>query len=104
MRKIWIWAVLVLALLMIAACRPEAGANDSTPSSTEDLGICKPEDEDCDDEGTETVEATRAPIEETQAVEEPIDLGDDPLAVRDTDWAKGPDDAFFTIMEYADFQ
>lgn len=101
MRKVWIWAALVLALLMFTACRPEAGTG---AVATEDLGICKPEDEDCGDEGAEVAEATATPVEETQVVEVPIDLGDDPLAVRETDWVKGPDDAFITILEYADFQ
>ena len=101
MRKVWIWAVLVLALLMVSACRPDAG---DTASATEDLGICQPEDEDCGDEVTKTADATEAPTRESQVEQEPIDLGENPLAVRDTDWVKGPDDAFITILEYADFQ
>lgn len=120
MRRRWIWAILVIALLMVTACRPtteEISSEGSEEGASEVLGVCQPE-EDCDDETTEGEEPTEEPAEATATpeveprteevenvpVEEPVDLGDDPLAVTDADWVKGPDDAFITIIEYGDFQ
>jgi hypothetical protein len=77
------------------------------------LGICKPEEEDCEDElgegeapAEEAAEPTVAPVEETDSApsEAPVVPADDPLAVQDGDWTMGPDDAFMTIIEYGDFQ
>lgn len=113
MRKSWIWAILMIALLLVSACRPAAEDLDSDSSeetAAEVVGACKPEEE-CDDEpveGTEPVEETAdptaTPVEESAVVEPPPALGDDPLAITDADWVKGPDDAFITIVEYGDFQ
>ena len=109
MRKPWAWAIFLIALLLVTACRPAAG--DLESGGSEVLGACKPE-EDCDDESTaEMVDPTAAPAVESEPqeaesapVEEPPALGDDPLAVTDADWVEGPDDAFITLIEYGDFQ
>ena len=120
MRKRWIWAVLLIALLLVAACRPpveDVDPGSSEVTSTEELGACKPE-EPCDDETAEPeapVEETpepAAPTEEPEREEEventPTEAAavpvEDLLAVTDDDWVKGPDDAFITIIEYGDFQ
>ncbi len=115
MRKSWIWVILLVALLLVGACRPEVEepeSSSSDASSTEDLGVCQPE-EDCEDEPgedeaptEEAAEPTVAPVEETDSApsEAPVVPADDPLAVQDGDWTMGPDDAFMTIIEYGDFQ
>ena len=109
MRKSWIWAILLVALLLVGACRPAADEPES--SSDEGLGVCKPE-EDCEDEPgeeaptEEAAEPTVAPVEETDSApsEAPVALPDDPFAVQDGEWTMGSDDAFITIIEYGDFQ
>lgn len=119
MRRRWIWAILVIAILLVTACRPateEISTEGSEETTAEVLGVCKPE-EDCDDETTEEepeeepAEATATPEPESrpeevenEPVEEVVELGDDPLAITDADWVKGPDDAFITLIEYGDFQ
>ncbi len=110
MRKSWIWAILLVALLLVGACRPAVEEPES--GSSDALGVCKPE-EDCEDElgegkapAEEVAEPTVAPVEETDSApsEAPVVPADDPLAAQDGDWTMGPDDAFMTIIEYGDFQ
>ncbi len=120
MRRNWIWAILMVALLLVTACRPAVenlGSEESEQIAAELLGACKPEEE-CDDETAveeepveETAEPTAVPEAESrpeEAENAPTDaapsLGDDPLAITDGDWVKGPDDALFTLVEYGDFQ
>ena len=125
MKKGWIWAVLLVALLAISACRPAADDGSGNASeAAEDLGICQPEDEACVDESalTATAEAETATAEEPAPAEtvdetpaeEPAGANTEvpeiapppanPFAVRETDWVMGAEDAFITIIEYADFQ
>ena len=129
MRRIWIWAILLVALLLVAACRP---AEEPEQTSAEVAGVCKPEEEECADEpaevepaeveapAEEVEEPTATPVEEVEPEEEAEDAPteaaesaateppavpeDDPFAIQDTDWVKGSDDAFFTLIEYGDFQ
>jgi hypothetical protein len=121
MKKGWIWAVLLVALLAISACRPAADdAGHNASEAAEDLGICQPEDEACVDESalSATPEAETATAEEPapeETVDEtPADANTEvpeiapppanPFAVRETDWVMGAEDAFITIIEYADYQ
>jgi hypothetical protein len=127
MKKGWIWAILLVAMLVISACRPAEDDVDRDASETaaaEDLGACQPEDEACVDESVlsatpeeetapagepepeETVEETPAeePVATDAEVLESTPLVDNPFLVRETDWVMGPDDAFITMIEYGDFQ
>ncbi len=128
MKRGWIWAVLLVALLVISACRSvedEAGHNGSEAAATEDLGLCQPEDETCVDESAlsetpeeeetaptkepepeETVEEapTEEPADANTEVSESAPVVENPFLVRETDWVMGPDDAFITLIEYGDYQ
>jgi len=125
MKKGWIWAVLLIALLGVTACRPAADdAAHSASEAAEDLGACLPEEEACVDESalSQTPEEETAPAEEPEReetaeetpaeepaatdteVSESAPVGDDPFAVQETDWVMGPDDAFITLIEYGDYQ
>lgn len=117
MKRYGIWAMFLVALLLVVGCRPteDGGADDPTTADLE-IDACKPNESDCGDETAEA-EATEAVVTEApanvpaatevpQATEVPpveIDLGEDPFAVRETDWVKGPEDAILTLVEYADF-
>lgn len=125
MKRAWIWAVLLIALVMISACRPTADSlEDGAAAAAEDLGACQPEDDACEVEpaAAETVEESTEPTRETTVEETtgettpeesaPTDTevsegalaGDDPFAIQKTDWVLGPEDAFITMIEYGDFQ
>jgi hypothetical protein len=100
------WLLLLIALLVITACRPEAGLGDAptgVPAATEDLGICPPGDEGCDEVAEATAVPTARPTATAQpAAQAPAPI-EDPFALRDTDWVKGADDPIITLIEYADF-
>jgi hypothetical protein len=127
MRRVWIWAILLIALLLVAACRPVAELEETDSSSTEPTpaqpaGVCKPEEEECEDETAdetvdettgdetaveETDEPASSPTEETaseSAAEGETADPDDPFAVQKTDWVMGADEATVTIIEYGDYQ
>ena len=99
------WLLLLIALLVITACRPEAALGDTAgdePAATEELGLCPPGEEECDDEA----EATAVPTAAAQPAEQnptPVQPVEDPFVLRNTDWIKGPDDAVITLIEYSDY-
>jgi hypothetical protein len=119
MRRHVFWLLLLIALAAITACRPESGPADlatEEPAATDDLGICPPDSEDCEDEETEVAAVpTSAPTAEPapdQGAEEtspaptssaPAQPVDDPREIRDTDWVKGAEDPTITLIEYADY-
>ena len=120
MKNLRAWAVLLAALMLTAGCRPAAETDNPDPAEptaiveAEGTPICGPEENDCEEEpaaeetAVEPVERpTTAPTEQTApepTAERPVNSGDDPLAVRDTDWVMGADDAFITLLEYGDYQ
>ncbi len=120
MKNLRTWAVLLAALMLTAGCRPIAETdNPGTVEPTliveaEGTAICAPGENDCEDEpaaeetAVEQIERpTTAPTEQTApepAAETPVNSDEDPLAIRDTDWVMGPDDAFITLLEYGDYQ
>jgi hypothetical protein len=110
--------LLLVALAVITACRPAAGLGDTAtaePAATEELGVCPPGGEDCEDEGTgadaeatavPVADATAKPAEDKQAADPspaPAEPVEDPLALRDTDWVKGAKDPVITLIEYSDY-
>jgi len=103
------WLLLLIALLVITACRPEAGLGDAptgVPAATEDPGICPPGEEGCDEVAEATAVPTARPTATAQpAAQTPAPAGpvEDPLAPRDTDWVKGADDPVITLIEYSDY-
>lgn len=117
MKNLRAWAVLLAALMLTAGCRPAAETDNpgtAEPARTvEGTAICVPGENDCEDEpaaeetAVEQVERpTTAPTEQTApepTADAPVNY-DDPLAIRDTDWVMGPDDAFITLLEYGDYQ
>lgn len=124
MKKLWIWTILLAALLLVAACRPvaeleETATAEPTATEEEELGICEPADDDCGDEtaveeptAVPTVKPTAAPAikptedtAETDATDPAsAELVEDPLAIRDTDWVMGGgEDPIITLLEYGDF-
>lgn len=123
MKRSWQWAVLLIALLVVVACRPVTDFGEQAtaePGETEELepGLCPPDQEDCGDEEVEQeTEAAQETVEPT-AVPEPTEVpADDPtvepevtvdvealLAVKETDWVKGAgEEPVITLLEYADF-
>jgi cyclophilin family peptidyl-prolyl cis-trans isomerase/protein-disulfide isomerase len=131
MRKYWV--ILVIALVFFTACRSGSGdvveSTPTLPGEEIESEVCLP-DEECGDEteatpveneNTEveeptvqptveptaapTVEATAETVEETvqSGDTEEIDLPENPLAERETDWAMGSEDAMFTLLEYSDY-
>ena len=108
MNKRWIWAVLILALFVVSACRPTAEVDEYNPDaeSTVDEGICEPNDESCEDTtaAEATPEPTVAPTRAPQATAAPaIDLPADPLAERPGDWVMGAEEPIVTLLEYSDY-
>jgi len=106
--------LLLVALVVITACRPAAGLGDTAtaePAATEELGVCPPGGEDCEDEGAgATAEATAAPTAEPTADKQaadpsptPAEPPEYPLALRDTDWVTGAKDPVITLIEYSDY-
>jgi hypothetical protein len=113
-------ALLLVALVVITACRPQAGRGDTAtaePAATEELGICPPGGADCEDEGAgatttaeatavPTVEPTNQPAADKQTPDPsptPAEPVADPLAIHDTDWVKGAKDPVVTLIEYGDY-
>lgn len=114
MKRRLAWILLLVVLAMVTACRPAGSLGDAAKeesAATEELGICPPDSEDCDDEesdvGTEATEvSTPQTTEKEQAAEpdsSPANPTDNPLAPRDTDWVKGAEDPLITLIEYADY-
>jgi hypothetical protein len=114
MRRYVFWLLLLIALVAVTACRPESVPGDlvtEEPAATDDLGICPPDSEDCEDEETEvaadpttvpTAEPTRdQSADETETT--PAQPVEDPRVIRDTDWVKGTEDPTITLIEYADY-
>jgi hypothetical protein len=106
--------LLLVGLVVITACRPAADPGDTAtaePAATEDLGLCPPGGEDCEEESSgATAEATAIPTaiptaDEQTAETSPTPAGptEDPLASRDTDWVKGAKDPVITLIEYGDY-
>jgi cyclophilin family peptidyl-prolyl cis-trans isomerase/protein-disulfide isomerase len=106
--------LLLVALAVLAACRPAADLGNTAtpePAATEDLGICPPGGDDCEDEGTATAAEVTAPptaepTEDKQTADPtpvPAEPAQDPLAVRDTDWVKGAEDPVIILIEYTDY-
>jgi hypothetical protein len=106
------WILLLVALVVITACRPAAEVDEVTteaPAATDELGACQPGGDDCEDEETEaatdaTAVPTAQPTTEKEAAEpasaEPVG---DPFAIRDTDWVMGAEDPVVTLIEYSDY-
>jgi cyclophilin family peptidyl-prolyl cis-trans isomerase/protein-disulfide isomerase len=107
--------LLLVAMAVLAACRPAADPGNTSPpapAATEELGICPPGGDDCEEEeetgaaAEATAPPTAVPTEDKQTADptpvsaEPVD---DPLAVRDTDWVKGAEDPVITLIEYTDY-
>ncbi len=120
MKNLRTWAVLLAALMLTAGCRPTEetdipGATEPTAIVEEEgTAVCVTGENDCGEEpaaeetAVEQVERpTTAPTEQTApepTAETTVNSDEDPFAIRDTDWVKGPDDAFITLIEYGDFQ
>jgi hypothetical protein len=110
MKRHLAWILLLVALVVITACRPDAGEGDVTtedPAATEDLGLCPPGGDDCEDEEADpAAEATAVPTPEPAAEEGAMGSAEpdnDPLALRDTDWVMGSEDPVITLIEYSDY-
>lgn len=113
MRRYRKWAALLAALLLTTACRPSVETDGPDPAEEADLGVCQTGQEDCIDEvateapATETASPTVAPTPKPTATaragESPAEQPGDLLAVRDTDWVMGADDALLTLIEYGDY-
>jgi hypothetical protein len=113
MRRCRKWAAWLAALLLAAACRPSVETNGPDPAEEADLGVCQTGQEECTDDvasepaATETVSPTvpptPMPTATTRVDESLAEQPDDLLAVRDTDWVMGADDALLTLIEYGDF-
>ena len=119
MRRYAFWLLLVITLVAITACRPESGSGDvvtDEPAAADDLGICPPDSEDCEDEENEvaanpTTVPTAEPTREQSAEETstaptdsaPAQPVEDPREIRDIDWVKGAEDPTITLIEYADY-
>ncbi len=105
MKRSWTWAILLIALMLIVACRPAADSGE-----LEDLDACPPGEEVCTTDETANEEPAPAPTtpaatDAPQPTAKPVDLGADPLAIRDGDWVSGSqaEDPLFTLVEYGDF-
>lgn len=119
MKRFWIWASLLLALLLVVGCRSVDDGQAVDPTEEASLGVCQPGEDtsDCDDEGNDeqpvadaTTEPTReptaepaTPVEDPQQNANPTDETNDPMAPRDTDWVLGAENPVITLIEYGDY-
>ncbi|MBN1317177.1 MAG: peptidylprolyl isomerase [Anaerolineales bacterium] len=124
MRKSWV--VVVIALMLFTACRSGSGvevtSTPSLPGEETESEVCEP-NEDCSDESESnlveeeseaveeptaqptvepTIEPTKKP-DDSDVSEEIVSPIENPLAERESDWAMGPEDALFTLVEYSDY-
>ena len=74
MNRRWTWAVLLIAMLFVSACRPVGEVEEPATldiTAGEDMGICPPDDEDCGGETAGEQEVAEEPTAEETVAEEP---------------------------------